>query len=341
MKSVLVTGGCGFIGRRLIACLLARGVQSIRVVDNLSVGTVEALAKVGDMEVVAVGSDAISSKRIHLFEGDIEDANLANHVSRGVDVVVHLAANTGVGPSVAQPQFDFQSNVVGTFNYIEAARRNGVKRFVFASSGAVTGECEPPIHESVLAIPVSPYGASKLAGEAYCNAYAKTFRLGTMALRFSNVYGPGCGHKQSVVAKFIRQALSGETAIIYGDGSQTRDFIFVDDLVEAILCAIEKAELLGETFQIATMKETSIIELLKVLNHTLDIHRRPPLKVKFSDRRHGDVHRNFADTSKAKKYLGWEAKTALRSGINDTVEWALNALEGVSPTRPDFERREN
>src|SRR5439155_1594301 len=150
------------------------------------------------------------------------------------------------------------TNVLGTINYLEAARRAGIRRFVLASSAAATGNCIPPIHEQVVPRPVSPYGASKLAGEAYCCAYAASYAMMTVALRFGNVYGPGSDQKDSVVARFIRQVLTDEQIVIYGDGTQVRDFIYIDDLVRAIRCSLDADGIAGEVFQIATAHGTSV-----------------------------------------------------------------------------------
>ena len=147
-------------------------------------------------------------------------------VAKGIDTIIHLAANTGVGPSIEKPQVDMSVNIIGTFNYLEASRVNKISKFIFASSGAPIGEVEPPIHEEIPPHPLSPYGASKLAGEGYCSAYKNTFGIETVVLRFGNVYGPGSINKSSVVAKFIRKAINGDILEIYGDGMQTRDFIY-------------------------------------------------------------------------------------------------------------------
>jgi len=172
-----------------------------------------------------------------LIAGDILDEKLATKTAEGIDVIVHLAANAEVSASVENSKMDCMTNVLGTLNYLEAARINRVGKFIFASSVAPIGECDTAIHEEMAPHPVSPYGASKLAGEAYCSAYYRTFGIETIALRFGNVYGPGSSHKSSVVAKFIRQAMRGETLEIYGDGKQTRDFIYIDDLIQAICLA--------------------------------------------------------------------------------------------------------
>ena len=225
----------------------------IRVVDNLSVGTRQDLAMVGtyaevDRSAIPVFSQqsSTSAPSVQLVVGDIGDEELALRAGEGIDVVVHLAANTGVAPSVEDPRSDCISNVIGTLNYLESARHNRAKRFVFASSGAPVGECTPPIHEEMVPHPVSPYGASKLAGEGYCSAYFRTYSVETVALRFGNVYGPGSGHKNSVVAKFIRHAMQGETLEIYGDGKQTRDFVYIDDLVNAMIAAATRADIGGQ-----------------------------------------------------------------------------------------------
>jgi len=208
----LITGGCGFIGLGLIKDLLASGGATIRTVDNFLVGTREDLAKAcvfterDPAKPETWGTD-FAKDRVELIPGDILDDALARKLAEGMDVIVHLAGNTGVAPSVEDPRADCMNNVIGILNYLEAARHAGCKRFVFASSGATVGECEPPLHEEMPAHPVSPYGASKLAGEAYCSAYKRSFGMDTVALRFSNVYGPLSSHKNSLVARCIRRVM--------------------------------------------------------------------------------------------------------------------------------------
>jgi UDP-glucose 4-epimerase len=323
----LVTGGCGFIGTSLIKTLIKEGGHAIRVVDNLSVGTRDDLARVCNFTELDPSAPDFDSSLLtpnsspQLIVGDILYERLALKAAQGMDVIVHLAANTGVGPSVADPRSDCVTNVIGTFNYLEAARQNQVKRFVFASSGAPVGECEPPIHEDMAPHPVSPYGASKLAGEGYCSAYYRTFGIETVALRFGNVYGPGSGHKNSVVAKFIQQAMRGETLEIYGDGGQTRDFIYIDDLVRAIRLAATVDGIGGEVFQIATNAETTVSEIVNMLLPILADSGIQKVKIKHSEPRIGDVRRNFSDTSKARRLLGWQARVDLMYGLIRTVEW--------------------
>ena len=327
VSSWLITGGCGFLGTSLIKHLLTdKLAKHIRVLDNLSVGTEMDLAKVCDYTLVKRQSNLVQ-----LVVGDIKDFETCKSCAKDIDIIVHLAANTGVFPSVQDPRSDMESNVVGTFNMLEAARVNGVKRFIFASSGAPVGECSPPIHEELPCHPVSPYGASKLAGEAYCSAYFKTFGIETVALRFGNVYGPGSGHKNSVVAKFIKQAIKRETLEIYGDGSQTRDFIFIDDLIEAIYRAAalgphsyESFSLGGEIFQIATNKETTVAEMTEQLITALEENGITGFKVINGEKRKGDVMRNFSDTTKADKRLGWNCTTTLREGLVKTIQYFLS-----------------
>lgn len=339
LKSWLITGGCGFIGTRLIRNLVGEDNRpAIRVVDNLSVGTREDLSSVCDCveisgpafnhsSTVSPSNPGVSP--VQLIVGDILDADLALQVAQDVDVIVHLAANTGVAPSVEDPRKDFMANVLGTLNYLEAARHHNVKRFVFASSGAPVGECTPPIHEELAPHPVSPYGAGKLAGEGYCSAYWRTFGVETVCLRFGNVYGPGSGHKNSVVAKFIKQAFDGETLEIYGTGRQTRDFIFIDDLIRAIRLAVSVDGIGGETFQIATHSETTVNELMEQLREILKDHPdlKRPVHVCYGDARLGDVMRNYSDTSKAKRVLGWQAEVTLEKGLEKTVQWFLDKIK--------------
>lgn len=323
----LITGGCGFIGTSLIKNLVTEGGHYIRVLDNLSVGTREDLATV--CTFTETPPDTIlppdpDQTGVQLIVGDIRNFDICFACCKGMDIIVHLAANTGVPGSVENPRLDMESNVTGTFNMLEGARLNQVKRFVFASFGAPAGECTPPIHEELPPHPVSPYGASKLAGEGYCSAYAKTFGVETVALRFSNVYGPGSTHKSSVVAKFIKQALNGETLVIYGDGTQTRDFIYIDDLVNALILGAFKEGIGGETFQIATSRETTLDEITELLLKVLDENGIEPPGVEKTSPRLGDVKRNFSDTTKAETRLGWKSQWPLKKGIEQTVLWFLS-----------------
>lgn len=325
----LITGGCGFIGTRLLASLLSDGHNKVRVIDNLSVGSREDLASVCayDEVVVSDPSQALPEPEAggcQLVVGDILDDRLAVGVAEGMDVIVHLAANTGVAPSVENPRKDCVTNVIGTLNYLEAARLKGVGRFVLASSGAPLGEQVPPLHEELCPHPVSPYGASKLAGEGYCSAYNRTFGIETVALRFGNVYGPGSARKESVVAKFIKRAMRGESLEVYGDGGQTRDFIYIDDLVEAIRLAACRDGVGGEVFQIATNRETTINELLVAMHAAFEdsgLHDTPVL---YTENRLGDVRRNFSDTSKARQRLGWECRYDLQRGLAQTLQWFVD-----------------
>jgi UDP-glucose 4-epimerase len=327
----LITGGAGFIGCNLIKRLIAEGVPYIRVLDNLSVGTRNDLLRVGDFLEVELEDAGVPSKPslptsnstvLEFSLGDIRNPRSCVQAADRVDIIVHLAANTGVMPSIEDPVGDMQTNVAGTLNMLEAARQKGVPRFIFASSGAPLGECVPPIHEELAPHPASPYGASKLSGEGYCSAYHCTFGLEATTLRFGNVYGPLSTHKSSVVAKFIRQALCGEVCQIFGDGTQTRDFIFVDDLIEAIIRSSQAAAG-GEIFQIASGREHTVNEVVELLSAHLNAagiglrHDHLPART-------GEVKRNFSDTAKAKKWLGWSGQTTLTDGLKRTVDWFLS-----------------
>lgn len=322
----LITGGCGFIGRNLIRNLMNEGGHYIRVVDNLSVGSKGDLSEVCDFKESQFDEElkSISRNSVDLIVGDILDEKLALDISKEIDIVVHLAGNTGVGPSVEAPRKDCEANVIGTLNYLEASRTNHIQRFIFASSGAPVGEIEPPIHEEIAPHPVSPYGASKLACEGYCSAYFRSYGVNTIALRFGNVYGPYSGRKDSVVAKFIKKILSGHEIEIYGDGSQTRDFIYIDDLIRAIRQAATIQDIGGEIFQIATAKETTVTEISEIIIDTIKARSKyQDIQTCFSAPRIGDVARNFSDTSKARQLLKWESETELKEGIGKTLDWFL------------------
>jgi UDP-glucose 4-epimerase len=336
MTRWLITGGCGFIGCNLVRHLLAEGGHALRVLDNLEAGGAERLAALAPLQKVsaAAPADGGSGRCIELVVGDILEPDLVCRSARGRDVLVHLAANTGVGPSVEDPRRDCLTNVIGTLNCLEAARHAGVRRFVFASSSAPLGAVEPPLHEDKAPRPASPYGASKLAGEGYCSAYWRSFGLETVALRFGNVYGPGSDRKSSVVAAFIRHALAGQPLEVYGDGRQTRDFIFVDDLVRAILKAAHVPGIGGETFQIATARETTVGEIAQLLVELLAQAGLPPVPVLHATPRTGDARRSYADTTKAERLLGWRATTPLEEGVRRVMRWFQErSVDAEAPAR--------
>ncbi len=320
-KNWLITGGCGFLGVNLVAHLLERNPHSaIRILDNLSVGSRADLAEVSPFREIPPGEVPGPPVGVELLVGDIRDQAACLRSCQGIDIVVHLAANTGVAPSVADPRQDMEANVIGTFNMLEAARQKGTQKFIFASSGAPLGEVEPPIHEEKAPRPVSPYGASKLAGEGYCSAYCRTFGLSTVALRFGNVYGPRSKHKSSVVAKFFKLAMAGEPLEIYGDGQQTRDFLYIDDLIQAILLAAAAA-VGGEVFQIATFKETTVNEIAEKITKIVANHTGRTVPVKHSHPRLGDVRRNYSDISKSQRMLGYEPHFDLDRGLQNTFSY--------------------
>jgi UDP-glucose 4-epimerase len=304
MKTYLVTGGCGFIGVNLIPRLTQQGAR-VRVLDNLSLGRSEDVEPLG----------------VELEVGDVRDPAAVAKACKGIDAVVHLAAHTRVVESLSDPQLNFEVNAAGTLNVLEACRATGIQKMIFASTGgAILGEQEPPVHEGMVPRPISPYGASKLAGEAYCSAYTGAYGLKTAALRFSNVYGPYSYHKGSVVAQFFRNLLRGEPIVIYGDGQQTRDFLYVSDLVEAILLA-DKTEPAGEAFQIASGRETSIRSLLDAMKAMLPDHR---FDVRFEPARPGEILRNYASIEKARRILGFRPKTQLNEGLRKTWQWFIS-----------------
>lgn len=301
MAACLVTGGCGFVGVNLIPKLLAQGLN-VRVLDDLSVGK----------------HDDIRSLDVDFQQGDIRDPAAVFKACAGIDAVVHLAAHTRVVESVSNPELNFEINAVGTFNVLRAAVDAGVKKLVFASTGgAILGEQAPPVHEGMVPRPTSPYGASKLAGEAYCSAFYGSFGLKTTALRFSNVYGPYSYHKGSVVAHFFKSVLQKQPLIVYGDGQQTRDFIFVDDIVNAILLAIEK-DAAGEVFQIASGRGTSVQTLIGKMKK---LFAGVEIDVRYEGFRAGEITHNYSSIDKASRMLGYSPKVELDDGLKRTWDW--------------------
>ena len=249
-------------------------------------------------------------------------------------MVVHLAAHAGVIPSIKDPLFDFDTNALGTLNMLYASVQNKVDKFIFSSSNAPLGNQNPPLSEEKIAKPLSPYGASKLSCEGYSSAFYDSYGLKTVILRFSNVYGPYCLHKQSVIAKFIKDGISKKELTIHGNGSQTRDFIHVDDLCHAIhqcLTALANEQLTnqritnngkssGEIFHLGTGKETSILDLAKLIKELFN----DEIKISFAPERKGEIKRNYSDIAKAREILGFSPKISIKEGVKSVYKWFIS-----------------
>ena len=274
----------------------------MRVLDNLTRGRPDNLAGFG----------------VELVEGDIRDADVVTRALDGTDAVVHLAASGSVVESVEDPFENFDVNARGTLVLLHACSESGIEKFVFASTGgALMGNTQPPVDEATLPWPISPYGASKLCGEGYCHAFAGSFGLPVIALRFANAYGPVSDHKKGAVTTFVRRALRREPFVIYGDGSATRDFLYVDDLCDGISAAID-APVEDEVVHLASGEETSIEELARLV---LELADAPDTPIRYEEPRRGEIERTFAKPERAAELLGFTPSHSLRAGMQKTVEW--------------------
>ena len=305
MGKVVVTGGAGFIGSKLVGALLGRG-YSVVVLDNFYSGSVENLQEFfgyGGLEVV---------------RGDVRDKCVVRRVMDGAGSVVHLAALIDVEASVKNPFETHDVNVNGTLNVLEEAVKAGVDRVVFASSTAVYGDINPlPLKEEYPVYPISPYAASKVSAESYCKAFNRCYGLETVVLRYFNVYGPGQMNNaySGVITKFLNNALRGKPLVVYGDGWQTRDFVYVNDVVEATVTALENNNAVGETFNVCTGRSTSVNELVQIIKEVVGKN----LEVIYDKPRKGDIKNNYGDPSKAENILGFRTKISLIKGLEQLV----------------------
>lgn len=298
-----ITGGAGFVGVNLIEYLSRSGNHRITVLDN------EVLGKRQHLD----GMD------VNFIHGDIRDIDLLNQSLPGHDAIIHLAADTRVLDSIENPAFNFDVNVNGTFCLLEAARQAGVDRFIAASTGgAIIGEAEPPVHEGMVPHPLAPYGASKMAMEGYLSAYAGSYGLRAVALRFSNIYGPRSFHKGSVVAAFMRRALTGEPLVVYGDGTQTRDYLYVGDLVRGIVAAVEAG--VSGVYQLGSGRPTDINELIRQIESAMGL-AGGELPVRYEPFREGEVRHTWCGIDNARKAFGFDPATPLKDGLATTWAW--------------------
>ena len=306
MRTFLVTGGAGFIGSHIAEALVRRG-DKVRVLDNLSTGYLSNLDAIRD--------------RIEFVEGDLVDAPLVAKVVEGVDCIFHEAALASVPRSVEAPLDTNAACVTGTVTLLDAARRAGVRRLVYASSSSVYGDRPTsPKRETDLPAPISPYGAAKLAAEYYCRAFTATYGFETVSIRYFNVFGPrqdpGSPYS-AVIPLFITAILAGKRPVVYGDGGQSRDFTFVANVVHANLLAADAPKASGRAMNAATGGNISLLELLDSLNEALGtdvkpIHEPP---------RPGDIRDSMADVALARELLGYEPQVDFQEGLRRSIDY--------------------
>jgi len=305
--TALVTGGAGFIGSHIAAALLAAGAR-VRVLDDLSTGHRENIEEIGgDLDFI---------------EGSVADQQLLNKALEGVEVVFHEAAIPSVPRSVEAPRQTHVASVDGTFSLLLAARDNKVRRVVYAASSSAYGD-QPtlPKVETMQPDPLSPYAVAKLVGEYYCQVFTRVYGLETVSLRYFNVFGPrqDPGSQYSgVVSRFISSLCSDERPVIYGDGEQSRDFTYIDNVVAANLSAASAKDAAGKVINVANGQRITLNELLAELKALIG---KQDVTAEYREPRVGDVRHSLADNSLARKFLGYEVKVDLREGLQRTIDW--------------------
>jgi len=312
MAVYLVTGGAGFIGSHLVERLVREGA-TVRVVDNLSTGRKENLADVWD--------------KIQWFQGDVCDQALMQEVVQGVDCIFHQAALASVPRSLEAPLETHAACATGTLTVLEAARQVGVRRVVYAASSSAYGNRPTsPKQETDLPEPISPYGAAKLAGEYYCQAFTAAFGLETVVLRYFNVFGPRQDPDSpysAVIPIFITAILRGRRPVIYGDGRQSRDFVYVENVVEANLLAAHSSGAVGRVLNIGSGRATDLLTLLALLSRLLDKEVQP----EFAPPRPGDVRESLADISLAHCLLGYQPRVDFEEGLRRSIGYYRQMIE--------------
>lgn len=318
MDHFLVTGGAGFIGSHLVSHLAADGGR-VRVLDNLSTGNKARLSSLLDT--------------IEFIHGDVRDPATCDAAVRGIDFVLHQAAVPSVQRSIRDPVGTHAANVTGTLNLLESCRKAGVRKVVYAASSSAYGDTPTlPKVEHMPANPLSPYALQKFVGEGYCRLYTNLFGLETVALRYFNVFGPAQDpHSEysAVIPKFIRQLLAGERLTVFGDGEQSRDFTYVDNVVHANVLALEKPSASGKVFNIGCGARFSLNDLIGSLERLTGV----AAQVEYLPGRDGDVRHSLADIRQARNILGYEPRISFEDGLRRTIE----AFRGSPSCRPQYE----
>lgn len=317
-----VTGGAGFIGGHLVDALLSLGAN-ISIIDDLSNSTAEHLGELIDIE----------PDRVRFVHGSILDDAALDDAFERAETVFHLAAVSSVPRSIADPERTYAVNAVGTMRVAEAARRAGTKRIIYSASSSAYGASERlPKHESDVPEPVSPYAASKLAGEGVMQAWAHAYNLSSVSLRYFNVFGPrqpADSPYSGVIAVFARKLLAGESPVIFGDGLQSRDFTYVANAVLAnLLAAASDRTFAGEPVNVGAGEKTDLVHLARLIAESCGV---PQLKPIFQTARTGDVKHSLADLSRARDLLGYQPIIALGDGLAQTIEWYRTQYSGMTP----------
>ncbi|HJN57835.1 MAG TPA: GDP-mannose 4,6-dehydratase [Nitrososphaerales archaeon] len=304
---IVVTGGAGFLGSHLVDKLIREG-EEIIVIDNLFRGQTENIEQ------------HIPNKKFTLLNDEIQNKTKINDALHLADAVIHFASISSVFRSIVEPEIVNTINVTGTLNMLNLCIKEEVQCFIFASSAAVYGgDRNRPLQENDSLHPLSPFAASKIAGEAYCKAYSETYGLNTIILRFMNIYGPRITKVyRRVCSKFAEATIRNEPLVIAGDGKQTRDFTYVTDAINAILLALNKKDIKGETFNIGTGKPTTINQLAN-LYKKISVNSKQ--EIKHINAKKGDLIYSYADITKAKKKIGYNPKIDVETGIPKYFEW--------------------
>jgi len=306
MSRIVITGGAGFIGSNLAHALVGRG-DDVVVLDNFSTGRRQNLEGI--------------EERIELIEGDIRDTTTIARAFAGADFVLHQAAVPSVARSIEDPETSHDVNVDGTLRVLQGARQAGVKRLVYAASSSAYGESAAlPKIETMTPAPISPYGVQKLMAEMYCRVWTRLYELPCVALRYFNVFGPRqspSSEYAAVIPKFITQMQAGRAPVIFGDGSVTRDFCFIDNVVEANLKALDAVNAPGNVYNIACGKRYSLLDLVALINTALGAD----LAATLAAPRPGDIHDSLADIGAARRDLGYGAAVDLGEGLRRAVAW--------------------
>lgn len=310
-SKVLVTGGAGFIGSNLADALIDNGAKVV-IIDNLVTGFRENIDEIkGEVEFI---------------EGDLNDASALSKALDGVEIVFHEAAIPSVPRSVADPAETHQACVNGTFNLLFSANKAGVRRFIYAASSSAYGDQQSlPKVETMLPEPLSPYAAAKLTGEFYCSVFNQVYGLETMSLRYFNVFGPRqnpSSQYSGVISRFIDALMTGQQPVIYGDGEQTRDFTFIENVTDANIKAAQASTGFGQTANVANGECISLNELLELMKR---VTGNDSVQAKYELERKGDVKHSQADNTRAREWFGYENRVGLEEGIKRTIDWWKNS----------------